>query len=82
MSIFGFDVAYGPDYSADMFRLVRSEEPEYRRGLNQDTLSAAAYAMGATPADVPGLWNLPGHPELTSNQLIGLACRNAPYNPR
>lgn len=26
--------------------------------------------LGATPADIPGLWNLPGYPELTTGQLI------------
>ena len=25
--------------------------------------------IGATPSDIPGLWNLAGFPELTSNQL-------------
>lgn len=31
-----------------------------------------AAALGATPADIPGLWNVPGHPELTTGQLRSL----------
>ncbi len=37
-----------------------------------DRLVFAAKALGATPSDMIGLWNLPGHPELTSNQLLQL----------
>jgi len=33
----------------------------------------AARVMGATPADIPGLWNVPGLPELTTGQLLMLA---------
>lgn len=29
-----------------------------------------AAQLGATPADIPGLWNLAGYPELTSGQLL------------
>lgn len=29
-----------------------------------------ARQLGATPADIPGLWNAPGYPELTTAQLI------------
>lgn len=54
----------------------------YRGLLAQNTLLAAASAMGATQADIVGLWNVPGHGELTSNQLIGLATTNVPYRPR
>lgn len=36
---------------------------------------AAANKLGAVPADIPGLWNVPGHPELTTGQLIDLAAR-------
>lgn len=36
---------------------------------------AAAKKLGAVPADIPGLWNVPGHPELTTGQLIDLAAR-------
>jgi hypothetical protein len=31
--------------------------------------------MLATPADIPGLWNAPGYPELTTGQLLGEASR-------
>lgn len=40
----------------------------------------AARILGAVEADIPGLWNVPGYPELTTNQLIevsGLAVRVA-----
>jgi len=29
-----------------------------------------AEKLGATPADIPGLWNLTGYPELTTGQLV------------
>lgn len=35
--------------------------------------AAAAERLNATPADMPGLWSVPGHPELTTNQLLALA---------
>lgn len=31
-----------------------------------------AVEIGAAPADIPGLWNLPGYPELTTGQLLGI----------
>lgn len=39
-------------------------------------LEQAAAKLGATPADIPGLWNAPGYPELTSWQLLDAACRH------
>jgi hypothetical protein len=33
----------------------------------------AAQKMGARISDIPGLWFLPGYPELTSAQLLQLA---------
>ncbi|EQA97255.1 hypothetical protein L286_23300 [Sphingobium sp. HDIP04] len=39
---------------------------------------ATAYAarqLGATPADIPGLWNVPGLPELTTGQLLQIAAQ-------
>ena len=33
----------------------------------------SAQYLNATPADIPGLWNAPGYPELTTNQLIEIA---------
>lgn len=36
-------------------------------------LEDAAQRIGATPSDMPGLWNAPGHPELTSAQVIAIA---------
>lgn len=35
-----------------------------------DYLQRAASEMRATPADIPGLWNVPGYPELTTGQLL------------
>jgi hypothetical protein len=32
-----------------------------------------AVLLGAVPADVPGLWWLPGYPELTTGQLLQIA---------
>lgn len=32
-----------------------------------------AQHLGARPADMPGLWTLPGFPELTTNQLRDVA---------
>ncbi len=37
-----------------------------------DSLVRAAKALGATPSDMMGLWEVPGHPELTNGQLISL----------
>lgn len=37
---------------------------------HSDGLVRAAKALGAEPADVIGLWNVPGCPELTCNQLM------------
>lgn len=36
---------------------------------------AAAQRIGATRADIPGLWNAPGYPELTTGQLLDIASR-------
>ena len=38
--------------------------------LIADGLAVAARALGASPSDIMGLWNVPGYPELTSNQLM------------
>lgn len=37
-----------------------------------DRLVFVAKALGAMPSDMMGLWNVPGHPELTSNELLQL----------
>lgn len=34
------------------------------------TIEQMARDLQATPADIPGLWNAPGYPELTTAQLI------------
>lgn len=33
-------------------------------------IETIAFSLGATRADIPGLWNLAGYPELTTGQLI------------
>lgn len=34
-----------------------------------------------SPADIPGLWDVSGHPELTSGQLLSLAFPSPPSVP-
>ena len=34
------------------------------------TIEQMASNLRATRADIPGLWNVPGYPELTTNQLM------------
>lgn len=34
------------------------------------TIQQIAADLRATPADIPGLWGVPGYPELTTNQLV------------
>ncbi len=37
-----------------------------------DHIANCAARLGATPADIPGLWNIPGYPELTTAQMLSL----------
>jgi hypothetical protein len=37
------------------------------------TIQEAVKILGATPADIAGLWNAPGYPELTTGQLMHAA---------
>lgn len=48
-------------YSADTIATARSYS---------DGLVKAAKALGAEPAEIMGLWNVPGYPELTNCQLM------------
>lgn len=42
--------------------------------MHNDTLALRAAAqIGATPADLPGLWTAPGYPELTTSQMFDAA---------
>lgn len=42
--------------------------------MRDQIIAEAARRIGAVPADrVPGLWNIPGHPELTTNQMLQVA---------
>ncbi len=43
-----------------------------------DPVGDAAKALGATRADIPGLWNAPGYPELTTGQLLDIAAALTP----
>jgi hypothetical protein len=36
------------------------------------TIEDIASDLNAAPADLPGLWNVPGYPELTTGQLISV----------
>ena len=38
-----------------------------------DHIAECARKLGATPADMPGLWNVPGYPELTTAQMLSAA---------
>ena len=49
--------------------------------IADQAIEYAARVMGATPADIPGLWNVPGHPELTTGQLLDLFGRMAQNVP-
>ncbi|MGE4322440.1 MAG: hypothetical protein AB7E60_05365 [Sphingobium sp.] len=40
-------------------------------------IATAASSLGASPADLTGLWNVPGHPELTTGQMLDLFVRMA-----
>lgn len=38
----------------------------------REAVLRAARRIGAQPSDIPGLWNAPGYPELTTGQLLSL----------
>lgn len=38
-----------------------------------DAVIEAAKSLGAMPADIPGLWLVPGYPELTTGQMLQVA---------
>lgn len=42
------------------------------------TVEQAAFIVGASPSDIPGLWFADGYPELTTYQLLGLAQKRMP----
>ena len=46
-----------------------------RADRRRSMLEAAIEITGATPAEgvIPGLWNVPGYPELTTGQLLQIA---------
>lgn len=47
------------------------------RVSRDEAMRAAAEKMNAKPADIPGLWWVPGYPELTTNQLLYLLRQRA-----
>jgi hypothetical protein len=64
MEIAGIKVVVRDDLPADFFAIM----PTPTNGVQ-----AAAMLLGATQADIPGLWNAPGYPELTTGQLLQVA---------
>lgn len=52
-----------------------AEPTPYRPSpLNEAVIELRRRGLSVAPADgVPGLWNVTGHPELTTNQVINLA---------
>ena len=52
--------------------MIERRESTLNGAINIDCL---AKVLGATPSDLPGLWNLPGFPELTTNQLLDVAAQ-------
>ena len=51
-----------------------SKEQAIRQSLFR-AVEVAAAQLGATRSDIFGLWNVPGHGELTQGQLLDLAGR-------
>lgn len=46
---------------------------DYWNAMRQLVVERAAKKLGATPADIQGLWFAPDYPELTTNQLVSIA---------
>lgn len=42
---------------------------------SSDPVQQAAAKLGASKASIPGLWNAPGYPELTTGQMLDIASR-------
>ncbi len=40
--------------------------------MTMPTIEDMARDLNAAPADLPGLWNVPGYPELTTGQLVSV----------
>ena len=61
--------------------LVQALAAHHQRGYDEGY--QAAVAQAATKLDakpdtrIPGLWHVPGYPELTTNQLLSVAARAA-----
>lgn len=68
MEFHGFKVIVQDDLPADFFAIM----PTPTNGVQ-----AAAMLLGATEADIPGLWSAPGYPELTTGQLLQIASDRA-----
>jgi len=51
------------------------------REIKMNPIVEAARKLNATPANIPGLWNAPGYPELTTGQLLSAAGRPVEQTP-
>lgn len=45
----------------------------YYEALREQVIEKAAKKLGASRADIPGLWRVSGYPELTTAQLVSIA---------
>lgn len=67
------------DWALDHAEPLMAEIEALRTALREQRRAAmiqfAAEVMEASPAEgpIPGLWNAPGYPELTTGQLVHLA---------
>lgn len=51
------------------------------REVMMNSIVEAARKLNATPSDIPGLWNAPGYPELTTGQLLSVAGKSVEQTP-
>jgi len=52
---------------------TNAEMPTDRYMRRRAIVERAAIMLNATESDIPGLWNAPGYPELTTSQLVQIA---------
>jgi hypothetical protein len=45
----------------------------YFGAMRELVIERAAERLGASRADIPGLWSADGYPELTTNQMVSIA---------
>lgn len=63
------------DHRPGKLTYVSSDRELGEAAIYANAVRGAADRIGATPADIPGLWNAPDYPELTSGQLLDIASR-------